>query len=78
MPQRLPGCCWLLSFRPFLMILTDGHQSPITAFRIDQWLEHPTSYHFRKRDHDVSYPIADKRALLVSKLHLGYQQLRRS
>lgn len=69
--------CWLLSFPPFLIILNDRQQAPITASRIDQWLEHPINYHFRKGDRSVSYPIADKRALLVSELYRGCEQLRR-
>jgi hypothetical protein len=69
--------CWLLSFPPFLMMLTDGHQLSITASRIDQWLERPTNYHFRKRDRSVIYPIANKRALLVSELYRGHEQLQR-
>lgn len=61
----------LWSFPPFLAVLVDGPPPSWPTLRIDQWLAHPTSYHFQKRDRRVSYPIARRSNLLVAML---YQQ----
>ena len=61
----------LWCFTPFLATLVDGPAPPWPATRIDQWLGHPTSYHFRKRDRRVSYPIADRSDPTVAMLYHG-------
>lgn len=66
---------WAVAFPPFLIFLTSGSKAPIEASRIDQWLEYPLNCAFNKRDRKVSYPIADPRELLVSKLYQDQQAL---
>lgn len=56
----------LWSFPPFVAFLVDGSVPGLPALRIDDWLAHPTSRHFHKRDRHVSYPIADRRNLVIA------------
>jgi len=67
--------CWMLCFPPFLIVLTEGPQPPIEATRIDQWFAYPANQFFSKRDREVSYPIADQREVLVSKLYQDRERL---
>lgn len=69
---------WLLCFPPFLVVLTEGSRPPIEAARIDQWLAYPTNQFFSKRDRKVSYPIADRRNLLVGNLYQNHERLPQS
>lgn len=61
----------LWSFTPFVATLVDGPAPPWPATRIDQWLGHPTSYHFRKKDRRVSYPIADRSHPAIGMMYQG-------
>lgn len=61
----------LWCFTPFLATLVDGPAPPWPATRIDQWLGHPTSYHFRKKDRRVGYPIADRSDPAIAMLYQG-------
>jgi hypothetical protein len=58
-------------FTPFVAVLVEGDKAPWAALRIDHWLQYPTSYHFRRRDRRVSYPIADRSDALISRLYEG-------
>ncbi len=68
--------CWIMTFAPFVMILVEGEQSPITATRIDHWFQRPTNQTFgRRADRTVSYPIARRGELLVESLYQGRERL---
>lgn len=58
-------------FTPFVAALVEGDDTPWPALRIDHWLQHPASYHFRRRDRRVSYPIADRSDALIGRLYEG-------
>ncbi|MHA3019667.1 hypothetical protein ACXPWS_05280 [Mycobacterium sp. BMJ-28] len=60
---------WMVSFPPFLMCLVYGPKAPITATRIDQWLDQPVSAFFGKRERKISYPIANQSELLVATMY---------
>ena len=58
------------SFSPFIAVLTeDGSDPPFPAMRVDEWLTHPVSYHFRKKDRHAGYPIAPRFNPLVSMMY---------
>ncbi len=59
----------LWSFTPFVAVLVEGDTPPWRALRIDQWLQHPTDYCFRKHDRRVGYPIADRSDTIIAKLY---------
>jgi hypothetical protein len=61
----------LWCFTPFMATLVDGPAPPWPATRIDRWLGHPTSYHFRKKDREVEYPIADRSHPLIGMMYQG-------
>ena len=67
--RAIPMHVWC--FTPFVAALVEGDKAPWPAVRIDHWLQHPTSYHFRKRDRRVSYPIADRSDALIGLLYEG-------
>lgn len=61
----------LWCFTPFVATLVDGQAPPWPATRIDQWLGHPTSYHFRKKDRRVGYPIAVRSHPIIGMMYQG-------
>lgn len=61
----------LWCFAPFVAVLVEGPAPPWPATRIDQWLGHPTSYHFRKKDRRVDYPIADRSHPIIGLMYQG-------
>ncbi|MCC3318340.1 HNH endonuclease [Nocardia africana] len=68
--------CWILALSPFLMILVNGDESPVTATRIDHWFQRSTKVTFgRRQDRTVNYPIARRDELLVNTLHDGLDRL---
>jgi hypothetical protein len=60
---------WMISSPPFLMCLVDGPEAPITATRIDQWLESPIGAIFGRQDRTVNYPMAKRGEFLVEMLY---------
>lgn len=69
--------CWIVSFPPFVMLLVNGTESPITATRIDHWFQQPVSATFGRRDRAVEYPVANRAELLVNKLYSDLERLPR-
>jgi len=67
--RRTPMRMWC--FAPFVAVLVEAGTPPWPALRIDDWLRHPTSYHFRRRDHRVSYPIANRSDPMINRLYGG-------
>jgi hypothetical protein len=61
----------LWCFTPFVATLLEGGPMPWPTTRIDMWLELPTSYHFRKRDRDVTYPVANRSHPVIEALYRG-------
>lgn len=66
---------WMLSCPPFLMVLAEGDEAPISGTRIDHWFKYPAkdtpaTEQFSKGERRVSYPIANrKKDLLVAKMY---------
>lgn len=60
---------WVAGFLPFLVAIGEGNEAPWRSLDITPWLSFDTKYHFRKIDHVVSYPVADRRSLLVQQFY---------
>ncbi|MFQ6397584.1 hypothetical protein ACLMAJ_29580 [Nocardia sp. KC 131] len=72
MADSSPGIrFWMISFPPFLICLTEGEKSPITATRIDHWFDQPTNKTFPKSMRKTAYPIALHNEPVVRHLYAG-------
>lgn len=66
---------WMLGCPPYLLVLAEGDDAPISGTRIDHWFDYPakdkpSTEQFSKGARRVSYPLANrKKDLLVGKMY---------